>query len=165
MVCTSYESPDDAAEDDQHDFSMVTDKLACRLFLSGNQPNNRSVIAWPWLSHSHSVQERPWLLFPRFPPPDPPFPHPSPPPPCSPFPCFTGFRHRQAWGDISSYGMASSTTVASFTFPSIPLLFLAGCICLLAFRMPAVFSSACCAADAAHSTPNPVEQPSNNTLN
>lgn len=23
MVCTSYESPDDAPEDDQHDFSML----------------------------------------------------------------------------------------------------------------------------------------------
>lgn len=27
MVCTSYESPDDAPEDDQHDFSML--KLQC----------------------------------------------------------------------------------------------------------------------------------------
>lgn len=29
MVCTSYESPDDAAEDDQHDFSMTTDDMTC----------------------------------------------------------------------------------------------------------------------------------------
>lgn len=80
MVCTSYESPDDAPEDDQHDFSTCSANLICSLLFAATGPPHKQKA----LHVHHPVQEG------SRPPEATPAPHP---------PLYTGLVPREVWVD------------------------------------------------------------------